>query len=82
MTSKSLLLVALLSLLGSAVGVPIASILFKNQCGIQVSVFDGDERFCDVRNGSRAAPTYGCATNLPDTLAEYSHTGAANATST
>lgn len=78
--SAPLAALALLLLCARAAG-EASSILFQNQCGVEVSIFDGDERFCDLRNGTAAAPSFGCATNLPRALAEYSHTGAANATS-
>jgi hypothetical protein len=72
---------AALALLCARTAAATTSILFQNQCGFEVSIFDGDERFCGLRNGTAAAPSFGCATNLPRALAEYSHTGAANATS-
>lgn len=65
----------------STAGAAISSITFKNQCAHTINVFEGDERFCDVRAGSAAAPTFGCATNLPLGFAIYSHTGGRNATS-
>lgn len=77
-----LMALALLSAGGARASDAVASILFQNQCGFEVNIYDGDERFCDLRNGTEAAPSFGCATNLPRELAEYSHTGAANATST
>lgn len=73
-------LAAVLAAVGAA-DAAIASIVFKNQCAHEVNVFDGSEHFCDVRSGSVREPSFGCATSLPLSLAEYSHTGAANATS-
>lgn len=81
LTTTAAMLLTIASLCcGVTSAAAISSIRFKNQCAHAINIFEGDERFCDLRAGSAETPAFGCATHLPLGLAIYSHTVTRNAT--